>query len=55
MLFMKGDPDVPRCGFSRRAVALLRDQKVDFGSFDILSDETVRSGEHVSFSSLLCS
>ena len=42
---MKGSPDVPRCGFSRRTVALLRDQKVDFDSFDILSDESVRSGE----------
>ena len=45
MLFMKGSPDVPRCGFSRRTVALLRDQKVDFDSFDILSDESVRSGK----------
>ncbi|EIN12821.1 glutaredoxin-like protein [Punctularia strigosozonata HHB-11173 SS5] len=44
MLFMKGNPDQPRCGFSRRAVELLRDQKVEFGSFDILSDESVRSG-----------
>jgi glutaredoxin-related protein len=44
MLFMKGVPDAPRCGFSRKAVALLRDQKVEFGSFDILEDETVRSG-----------
>jgi thiol-disulfide isomerase/thioredoxin len=44
MLFMKGDPDTPRCGFSRKAVALLRDQNVHFGSFDILEDEVVRSG-----------
>ncbi|VDC04935.1 unnamed protein product [Peniophora sp. CBMAI 1063] len=44
MLFMKGSPDVPRCGFSRRTVALLRDQKVDFDSFDILGDDSVRSG-----------
>lgn len=49
MLFMKGEPDAPRCGFSRRAVALLRDQTVEFGSFDILSDETVRSGELLPF------
>lgn len=45
MLFMKGSPDVPRCGFSRQTVALLREQGVEFGHFDILSDETVRSGE----------
>ena len=45
VLFMKGSPDVPRCGFSRRTVALLRDHKVEFDSFDILSDESVRSGK----------
>ncbi|TFK93787.1 glutaredoxin [Polyporus arcularius HHB13444] len=44
MLFMKGNPDAPRCGFSRRIVALLRDQGIEFGSFDILQDEGVRSG-----------
>ena len=44
MLFMKGTPDVPRCGFSRRIVALLRDQNVPFSSFDILSDDSVRAG-----------
>lgn len=44
MLFMKGSPDVPRCGFSRQTVALLRERGVEFGYFDILTDETVRSG-----------
>lgn len=44
MLFMKGTPDDPRCGFSRKIVGLLRGQKVEFSSFDILSDESVRSG-----------
>lgn len=44
VLFMKGSPDQPRCGFSRRIVDLLRTQDIEFGSFDILSDETVRSG-----------
>ncbi|OBZ72521.1 Glutaredoxin-3 [Grifola frondosa] len=44
ILFMKGSPDQPRCGFSRRMVALLRDQGVEFGSFDILEDENVRAG-----------
>lgn len=44
VLFMKGDPDQPRCGFSRRIVALLRDQNVTFAHFDILTDESVRSG-----------
>jgi len=44
MLFMKGTPDAPRCGFSRKIVKLLGDQGVKFSSFDILSDESVRSG-----------
>lgn len=44
VLFMKGSPDVPRCGFSRRIVALLREQNIPFASFDILSDESVRAG-----------
>ncbi|KAJ3852681.1 glutaredoxin [Lentinula lateritia] len=44
VLFMKGSPDAPRCGFSRRMTGLLRDQKVDFTHFDILLDEGVRQG-----------
>jgi len=44
VLFMKGDPDAPRCGFSRRMVGLLTDQGISFSHFDILSDEQVRSG-----------
>ncbi|GBE90052.1 glutaredoxin [Sparassis latifolia] len=44
VLFMKGVPDAPRCGFSRRIVALLREQGVPFSSFDILTDESVRAG-----------
>jgi Grx4 family monothiol glutaredoxin len=44
MLFMKGSPDEPRCGFSRQIVEILRAEGVPFGSFDILSDEDVRQG-----------
>ena len=44
MLFMKGTPDTPRCGFSRNIVELLRSVPVQFDSFDILSDESVRQG-----------
>ncbi|CAA7399084.1 unnamed protein product [Spirodela intermedia] len=44
MLFMKGTPDEPRCGFSRKAVEILRQEKVEFQSFDILSDNEVRQG-----------
>ena len=42
MLFMKGIPSAPRCGFSRQMVALLQEENIDYGSFDILSDENVR-------------
>ena len=44
VLFMKGSPDAPRCGFSRRIVGLLNDQGVPFSHFDILTDESVRAG-----------
>lgn len=44
MLFMKGTPSAPQCGFSRQMVAILREHQVRFGFFDILKDETVRAG-----------
>ncbi|KAK7252161.1 hypothetical protein RIF29_35921 [Crotalaria pallida] len=44
MLFMKGNPDFPKCGFSSKVVNALREEGVSFGSFDILTDEEVRQG-----------
>jgi Grx4 family monothiol glutaredoxin len=44
MLFMKGTPENPCCGFSRKVVDALNAEGVTFGSFDILSDEAVRQG-----------
>lgn len=44
MVFIKGTPDAPRCGFSRQLVELLKGNGAEFGHFDILSDETVRQG-----------
>lgn len=44
MLFMKGSPEQPRCGFSRRVVDALNSDGISFGHFDILSDEDVRQG-----------
>jgi Grx4 family monothiol glutaredoxin len=44
MLFMKGTPDAPRCGFSSKVVNALKNEGISFGSFDILSDEEVRQG-----------
>ena len=42
MLFMKGTPQSPQCGFSRTACEILVREKVDFGSYDVLSDEPLR-------------
>ncbi|KAI6035721.1 glutaredoxin [Pisolithus marmoratus] len=42
VLFIKGSPDAPRCGFSRQAVGLLKEKNVEFTHFDILGDEKVR-------------
>jgi Grx4 family monothiol glutaredoxin len=42
MLFMKGSPGSPKCGFSRQIVQILHDRKVSFGYFDILNDQVVR-------------
>ncbi|RLN96747.1 hypothetical protein BBJ28_00014206 [Nothophytophthora sp. Chile5] len=44
MLFMKGNPTEPKCGFSRQMVALLNEEKIQFGTFDILNDDEVRQG-----------
>ncbi|KAI8896539.1 thioredoxin-like protein [Globomyces pollinis-pini] len=44
MLFMKGNPDVPKCGFSRTIAGILKDQGVVFETFDILEDDEVRQG-----------
>jgi len=44
VLFMKGDPENPRCGYSRKAVHILRQSEVEFTHFDILQDEDVRQG-----------
>ncbi|KAL3643414.1 Monothiol glutaredoxin-S17 [Castilleja foliolosa] len=44
MLFMKGTPESPKCGFSSKVVSALKEEGVEFGSFDILGDEEVRQG-----------
>ena len=42
VLFMKGNPEEPMCGFSSTAVAILVESWVYFETFDILLDEEVR-------------
>lgn len=42
MLFMKGSPAAPRCGFSRQITEILSENNVPYASFDILTNESVR-------------
>ncbi|KAI1755103.1 glutaredoxin [Xylaria castorea] len=44
MLFIKGTPSAPQCGFSRQLVGLLRERSVKYGFFNILADDEVRQG-----------
>ena len=44
MVFIKGSPAAPRCGFTRQLIEILDSKKIEYGSFDILSDEEVRQG-----------
>ena len=45
MLFMKGSAQFPMCGFSGRAIQVLKACGVnEFKTFDVLSDEEVRQG-----------
>jgi monothiol glutaredoxin len=42
MLFMKGTPDMPRCGFSARVAQILNASGVDYAAMDILPDPRIR-------------
>ena len=44
VLFMKGTPDFPQCGFSGRTAQILRSCEVPFASVDVLADDAVRQG-----------
>ncbi|PFX21574.1 glutaredoxin-3-like [Stylophora pistillata] len=44
VLFMKGSPQEPRCGFSRQMIELLNSHEADYSHFDILTDNEVRQG-----------
>ena len=44
ILFMKGDPVAPKCGFSRQTVELLGSLQAEYATFDILNDDEVRQG-----------
>jgi len=42
ILFMKGTPEAPACGFSARTVAALQELDVPFAAVDILPDPRIR-------------
>ena len=44
MVFIKGSPSAPRCGFSKQLLSLLSERRVEYQWFDILSDSEVREG-----------
>jgi monothiol glutaredoxin len=44
VLFMKGTPLFPQCGFSSRAVSILEHLDVPFEAVDVLQDPEVRQG-----------
>jgi monothiol glutaredoxin len=42
ILFMKGNPDAPACGFSARTVAILQSMGARFAAVDVLPDPRIR-------------
>jgi monothiol glutaredoxin len=44
VLFMKGNAEMPMCGFSANSVAILKNLGVSFKTFNILNDADIRQG-----------
>jgi len=44
VIFMKGVPDAPRCGFSNAVVQILRMHGVEYDHHDVLENESLRQG-----------
>ena len=44
VLFMKGSPQAPQCGFSAKAVGALSGTGVDYAHVDVLADPEIREG-----------
>lgn len=44
VVFMKGNPEAPRCGFSNAVVQILRMHGVTYDSHDVLENDDVRQG-----------
>ncbi len=44
LLFMKGTPLFPQCGFSNRAISILDHLGVEYATIDVLQDPEIRNG-----------
>ncbi len=44
VLYMKGSPDFPQCGFSAKTVEVLNACSAEFGHFNVLADPEIREG-----------
>ena len=44
VLFMKGTPLFPQCGFSSRAIAILDHLEAPYETVDVLADQEIRQG-----------
>jgi len=44
VLFMKGTPQFPQCGFSQQVVALLQESGAPYAAVNVLLDDAIREG-----------
>lgn len=44
VVFMKGEPQYPLCGFSNTVVQILQQHGVKFDSYDVIANEEIRNG-----------
>jgi len=44
VLFMKGTPQFPQCGFSQRVTAILQEAGAPYAAINVLLDDTIREG-----------
>ncbi|PIP02851.1 MAG: monothiol glutaredoxin, Grx4 family [Zetaproteobacteria bacterium CG12_big_fil_rev_8_21_14_0_65_54_13] len=44
VLFMKGSPDFPQCGFSQRVTAILNEYGVPYAAVNVLLSDAIRQG-----------
>lgn len=50
VVFMKGVPEEPKCGFSNAVVQIMRMHAVDYDAHDVLKNEDLRQGNcHLTF------